>query len=159
MAIPLPTIDVLESLTIPTPCNVPWDEMQGDDRSRLCGQCKRQVFDLSEMTTAEATELLADPTNRPCVRFYRRPDGRVMTTDCPVGLRGRIWRQLRRRASWVASLFAMLFLPACRTPFMGMEPVDYRDAVMAPVHGNADKPQQPKSSNPPSATSTTSGNE
>lgn len=112
MPIPLPTIDALHSLSIATPCTVPWGTMSGDDRSRFCGQCQRQVFDLSAMTTAEVVDLLSQPGGSPCVRLYRRPDGRVLTSDCPAGLRVRAWRGLRRRA---ASLFALLLLPACRT--------------------------------------------
>jgi hypothetical protein len=127
MAIPLPALDALDAITIATPCDIPWGEMRGDDRFRFCGQCRRQVFDLSAMTTAEAKELLGDPGNLPCVRLYRRPDGRVMTADCPVGLRTRIWRRLRRRAAWAASLFAMLFLPACKTLSQGL--VDTGDGL------------------------------
>ena len=119
MPISLPTLDTLDALTVATPCTVPWDEMSGSDRSRFCDQCRRQVFDLSALTTAEATELLSDPTGAPCVRLYRRPDGRVLTADCPVGLRTRVWRWLRRRAAWAASLFAVLFVPACRTATQG----------------------------------------
>jgi hypothetical protein len=129
MAIPLSILDPLESISIATPCHVPWEEMSGDHRSRFCGQCQKEVFDLSAMSTAEATVLLGDPINRPCVRLYRRPDGRVMTSDCPVGLRARIWRRLRRRTAWLASLFAMLFLPACRTAFQGMEAQDYQSVT------------------------------
>ena len=115
MPVPLPTLDALDSITVATPCAVPWGAMRGDDRSRSCGQCRRQVFDLSAMTTAEAVALLAAPGDQPCVRLYRRPDGRVLTADCPAGLRVRVWRGLRRRAAWAASLFGLLVLPACQT--------------------------------------------
>src|SRR5262245_12503241 len=108
MPVPLPTLEGPKSLAIPTPCTVPWSEMRGNYRSRFCGQCQRRVFDLTAITTAEAKELLADPAGLPCVRLYRRPDGRVLTADCPAGLRVRIWRRVRRRAAWVASLFAVL---------------------------------------------------
>lgn len=129
MPIPLTTFDPLASISIATPCTVSWGGMVGDDRSRFCRQCERQVFDLSRMTTAEATQLLASPDGRPCVRLYRRPDGRVLTADCLVGLRTRLWRGLRRRAAWAASLFAMLFLPACRTAWQGMRVPDHAEAV------------------------------
>jgi hypothetical protein len=89
--------------------------MRGDDRSRFCGKCQKNVFDLSAMTTAEVLLLLGDQNSRPCIRLYRRADGRVMTADCPVGLRARIWRRLRRRASWLASLFAIFSLQSCNT--------------------------------------------
>ncbi len=39
----------------------------------------------------------------------------VLTADGPACVRVRVWRGLRRRAAWAASLFAMLLLPACRT--------------------------------------------
>jgi len=128
MPIPLPTFDALDSLTIDTPCTVPWAGMSGDDRSRFCGQCRQNVYDLSAMTTAEAAGLLADLAGRPCVRLYRRPDGRVLTADCPAGLRVRVWRRLRRRAAWAASLFAMLFLPACQTT-LGIPANAYSEAM------------------------------
>ena len=129
MPIPLSTLDPLASLTIATPCIVSWGEMIGDDRSRFCRQCEQRVFDLSALTTVEATKLLTKPDGRPCVRLYRRPDGRVLTADCPVGLRARLWRGLRRRATWAASLFAMLFLPACRTAWQGMRVPDHSEAI------------------------------
>jgi hypothetical protein len=121
MTIPLPTLDALKALTVATPCTVPWREMRGDNRSRFCGECRKPVYDLVAMTTAEAAALLAGPGGRPCVRLYRRPDGRVMTADCPVGLRGRVWRWARRRRAWAASLFALLFLPSCKTALQGLQ--------------------------------------
>ena len=131
MAIPLPTLDPLDAITIATPCTVPWREMRGDERSRFCGQCQKRVYDLSALTTAEATELLGDQGNRPCIRLYRRPDGRVLTADCPVGLSNRVWLRLQKRAAWAASLFAMLFLPACKQAFQGMVQTDYDAAVLS----------------------------
>jgi hypothetical protein len=129
MLAPLPIVDELKAIAIDTPCTVPWEGMSGDDRSRFCGQCRQRVFDLSTMTSAEAAELLSDPAGRPCVRLYRRPDGRVLTTDCPAGLRTRVWRRLRRRAAWAASLFAVLCLPACRIATQGLPGDIHADAL------------------------------
>ena len=103
----------LPMITIQTPCTVPWDTMRGDDRVRFCGQCERQVFDLGNLSSSEVMELLGGTEEVPCVRFYRRPDGRVMTADCPLSIRERTWKWLHRRAAWAASLFASLCLPAC----------------------------------------------
>src|SRR3569623_3628256 len=66
-------------------CNQRWDDMVGDDRVRACRGCDRPVFNLSEMTRAEAEAVLATRGLPPCVRFYRRADGTVMTSDCPSG--------------------------------------------------------------------------
>ncbi len=137
-----PPRHVLNTIAIDSPCSVPWDSMCGDNRVRYCNQCKQQVFDLTEMTTAEATKALDEAANTPCVRFLRGRDGRVMTTDGAAVVRKRIWRRLRRRAAWAASLFSVLFLPACVTQGM---PVRYVKSQGAPVRGEAapalDEPQ------------------
>jgi hypothetical protein len=121
MSIPL---SVLDTVTIATPCTVPWDAMQGDERRWFCLKCSKHVHDISEMTAAEAIGLLdgipgaeaAEKTENelPCIRLYRRPDGRVVTSDCPTTLRERIGMWLVRRSAWAASIFAMIFLSGCR---------------------------------------------
>src|SRR5262249_5619973 len=113
MSTPLPTIHVLDSISIPTNCTVPWDDMKGDGRTRFCNKCSEQVHDISEMTTAEALQLLNASSELPCLRILRRADGRVMTTDCPMTKRERIWKWLDKRSIWAASIFALIFLSGC----------------------------------------------
>src|ERR1022692_3548084 len=113
MKIPLTTVEALKNITIAAPCPTSWDKMRGDEQVRYCEQCKQNVYNLSEMTASEAVELIQHTEGRLCVQFYRRPDGTVITTDCPGGLRWRIWKWLRKRRAWIASLFAILVLPAC----------------------------------------------
>lgn len=60
------------------------------------------------MTRDEAERVLATRGLTPCVRFYRRPDGTVMTTDCPSGAR----REGRRLAVLASSLAAGAALAA-----------------------------------------------
>jgi hypothetical protein len=91
----------LPNLRIGFACKQRWDDMVGDDRVRACGGCDRPVFNLSAMTRDEAERVLAARGLTPCVRFYRRPDGMVMTTDCPTGSRPE-----RRRLAVVASSIA-----------------------------------------------------
>ena len=92
---------------IALPCDVPWAAMQGDTRVRSCGQCQQPVYNLSSLTTLEASELLRrDPTA--CIRYYQRPDGTVLTTDCPVGTRKRRRRRLAvLTATGLASVVAL----------------------------------------------------
>ena len=113
MRVPIATVNELNGATIAAPCPVSWEKMRGDDRVRFCDQCQQHVYDLSEMTTAEALELIRRNDSRLCVQLYRRADGTVLTSDCPVGLRWKLWKKLRKRMAWAASLFAMLFLPGC----------------------------------------------
>jgi hypothetical protein len=94
----------LDTIRIASPCAVPWDAMSGDERTRFCLQCQRHVYNLAEMSRNEAEALVQQTEGRLCVRFYRRKDGTVMTSDCPIGLRA-----LRRRVALAASLVAGAF--------------------------------------------------
>jgi hypothetical protein len=76
----------LNAISVASPCSVPWDKMTGDDRTRFCQQCHLNVYNLSEMSAAQANRLIERTEGRTCVRFYRRADGSVMTRDCPAGV-------------------------------------------------------------------------
>lgn len=95
----------LDRVTVAAPCSAAWDEMIGDERARFCGQCQRNVYNLSGMTKREAETLIAGAEGRLCIRFYRRADGTILTENCPVGLRA-LKRRLSRLAS--ATLSALL---------------------------------------------------
>jgi hypothetical protein len=103
----------LNHVTVAAPCNADWDEMIGNERARFCGQCHLNVYNLSGMTKREAEALIAGAEGRLCVRFYRRADGTILTSNCPVGLRA-LKRRLSRLAtaalSTVLSFFAGLGL-------------------------------------------------
>jgi hypothetical protein len=86
--------------------------MRGDDRTRFCDQCSQNVHDVSELTRAEAIQLVTGGEKVPCLRLYRRQDGRVMTADCATR-RERVWKWLDRRSSWAAAIFAFVFFMGC----------------------------------------------
>jgi hypothetical protein len=86
----------LNQISVAKPCHESWDAMTGDDKKRFCGGCKKNVYNLSAMTEAEAQETLK--IDNPCVRFYRRVDGTILTQDCPVGV-----RRVRVRLAMAAS--------------------------------------------------------
>ena len=92
----------LNQISVATPCHESWDDMTGDDKKRFCCGCKKNVFNLSAMTEAEAQTVLS--VGNPCVRFYRRVDGTVLTQDCPVGVK----RVRRRRAVAATGAIAAL---------------------------------------------------
>jgi len=91
----------LDKVRVAAPCSADWDAMIGNDRSRFCGQCSLNVYNLSSMTRVEAESLIARSEGRLCVRFYRRLDGSIITDNCPVGLRA-----LRRRVSYLSKAIA-----------------------------------------------------
>jgi hypothetical protein len=65
--------------------------MQGDDRVRHCGQCQRNVYQLSNLSREEAEALILEKEGELCVQFYRRADGSVVTRPCVAV---RMWRGL-----------------------------------------------------------------
>jgi hypothetical protein len=93
----------LNNVKIASPCSQDWEAMAGDNRKRFCGECKLNVYNLSDMTKAEAEQLLINSEGRLCVRFYKRSDGTVLTVDCPVG-----WAAFKRRVSKTAAACASL---------------------------------------------------
>lgn len=99
--------EYLSKVKIATPCKADWDKMTGDERMRHCQDCNLNVYNIAEMTEAEATELIQNRTGRLCIQLFRRPDGTVITKDCPKGLE-RVKRAYRRYAVAAASLFAWL---------------------------------------------------
>jgi hypothetical protein len=78
--------------------------MRGDDRVRFCGQCQQHVYNLSAMSRAEGEALIARHEGRICVNLYRRADGTVLTTDCPVGVRRLQVKRVRRVALGAAGV-------------------------------------------------------
>jgi hypothetical protein len=88
-------LPLLDNVRVASPCKASWEAMSGDDRVRFCGQCEKNVYNLSAMSREDGERLLREKEDSVCVRFYRRADGTVMTTDCPVGAR----RKRVRRAA------------------------------------------------------------
>ena len=98
-------LDVLNKLKIASPCHVSWDSMRnlyGSDAIRHCDQCNLNVYNISEMAAADAVDLIERAEGRVCVRMYKRPDGTVITANCPVGVK----RKRRRMALLGAGLAA-----------------------------------------------------
>jgi hypothetical protein len=96
-------LPVLDDLRVAAPCHAAWESMLGDERVRFCGRCEKNVYNLSALTRAETEALLVAREGKPCVRYHRRADGTVLTTDCPVGARRR-----RRRRRMVAAAFGAM---------------------------------------------------
>lgn len=94
----------LDGIRIASPCPITWEQMVGDDSIRFCNHCRLNVYNLSELSKAEAEALLVSSEGRLCARLYRRSDGTVLTKDCPLGLQA-----LRRRmARTAAAVFALI---------------------------------------------------
>jgi hypothetical protein len=147
---------MLDEMTTKTPCKVSWESMVGDERTRFCVRCSKNVYDLRAMTEDEAESFLAvhldDADAR--VRLYRRSDGRLLTTDCPVGAtrrhRGKVavvGAAATVTIAGVASLVGDLDVPRAHSPLHAthsrFEPP--RPVPNDPVRlvGPADEPPMP----------------
>jgi hypothetical protein len=127
----------LDIITVPVPCPVNWDDMsvhfldaaEGCDRVRYCGQCKHRVYNLSEMSREEAERLIEAKEGRLCVRFYRRPDGTVLTRDCQKEA-GRFRRLLATAVGLAAA--AILLLIAGYTAIAGANGKTEKQARLGP---------------------------
>lgn len=69
----------LDSIEIKTPCLQSWDEMRGSDQIRFCDHCAQDVHNLSRFPRKDARRLIAKSNGAICVRYVRRPDGRIET--------------------------------------------------------------------------------
>ena len=85
-------LTILDNIHIAAPCSADWSKMMGDDRSRLCGECHKHVYDLTVMSPEAAVDLIREREGNICVRMYKRSDGRLIAGNCPVGARAVMWR-------------------------------------------------------------------
>ncbi len=97
-------LPVLDNIQVAAPCPARWGDMTGDERVRACGDCKKNVYNLSEMTREEAEALLVEKEGRLCVRYFQRADGTILLRDCAVGVKRR--RRRRVVAAGVAATLA-----------------------------------------------------
>ncbi|MEY2878898.1 MAG: hypothetical protein RLZZ15_1278 [Verrucomicrobiota bacterium] len=59
--------------------------MSGDEKSRYCSRCSRQVVNLSELTATERAALLASAKpGELCVSYYRRLSGEFVSAETPL---------------------------------------------------------------------------
>ncbi len=73
--------------------------MNGDERVRFCGDCAKDVYNLSAMTRKEARKFVALNSGKVCVRYVRLPNGKVLTSD------PRLYKITRRAALLTAGVF------------------------------------------------------
>jgi len=93
----------LDNIKVAAPCSAEWAKMSGDERVRHCALCRKNVYNLSDMSRTEAEALIRLKEGKVCVRFFQRADGTVLTSNCPVGLRA-----IQKRLRWVGGGVAAL---------------------------------------------------
>lgn len=112
----------LKDVHVASPCPLRWEQMVGNERVRHCSQCNLNVYNLSALTAQEAEDLIASREGRLCVRFYQRPDGTILTRDCPVGLGALVRRVSRVAGTALSALLSVSFAAAQAAPKNGSAP-------------------------------------
>jgi hypothetical protein len=113
------TLTDLDRIDVRKPCSVAWDSMSGDDRTRFCRECNKQVYDFSRMTRGEIENLIARESGQFCARFSRRTDGTIETADSLTGSvasRRRVPLRVSTALSAVLSLCASAFAQSPTNP-------------------------------------------
>jgi hypothetical protein len=131
---------LLRQVKIAAPCSMDWSAMPGGERVRSCAQCNHKVYNLSEMSSEAAADLIRNSEGRVCVRLYRRADGSVMTRDCPTGLRAARQRVRRTVAVSFASMFSIMGLFSLAERFRA-KPAPATVEVTAPVPQTVSTPE------------------
>jgi hypothetical protein len=114
--------EILARCTIPTPCQMDWDKMRGDDCVRFCERCSQHVYDLTAMgpdETARILSLVREQGERRCVRLYQRPDGTLTASACrpsPQGGTGPWQFTIRAFMAVIAGWAALLGLVRWLSP-------------------------------------------
>ena len=120
----------LDHLRIANPCPASWSSMTGNERARFCGDCRKHVYNLAELTRQEAVELIQTHQGKVCMRIHRRVDGTVLVGDCPVGwraMRGRMAKAAALLLGWITAAFAGIGCDTKRVE--GTPPSGERDPV------------------------------
>lgn len=95
-------LPVLDNIRVASPCSADWAKMTGDERTRACADCNKNVYNLSNLTREEAEALILEKEGKLCVRYYQRADGTILLKDCSIGV-GK-----KRRRRWIAAGAAAL---------------------------------------------------
>lgn len=89
---------LLDRAFVETPCPTTWDKMKGSDSVRFCHLCHLNVYNIANLTDKEAEAVLSKGKDggRVCALLYRRPDGTIVTDNCPRAL-----RKVRDASKWL----------------------------------------------------------
>ncbi len=116
------TKDKLAHLTSTFSCPTHWETMTGNHRKRFCTDCKKHVYDFSQMTRGEIEAVLEATRGNLCARVTRQPDGSLKmqeVTAQPLHLISRRVSPLARAVvSAVLGFSPVLAVTAPPTPIL-----------------------------------------
>lgn len=69
------------TVSVPQPCQQPWEEMTPDARGRFCGSCQKSVIDFSTLSDSQIVALLSDTSQKYCGRFKKSQLDRLILPE------------------------------------------------------------------------------
>ena len=124
-------------IVIGNPCTEDWDGMSGDACVRHCERCDKNVYNIADLPIDEAARLLRQKEQHVCARVYRRPDGTIVTRNCPD-------RRRRPTGFSQVSIAGLLFLlTSAALSFAALPWVNRTFAAMIHHWFDPDPPTQP----------------
>lgn len=94
--------------------------MRGDELVRFCGECGKNVYNLSARTAGEAEALIAEHEGRLCVRYFERADGTIVTKGCEPAPAERKPRVRWSPVAFAALGFGVLLAQPAKATFEGL---------------------------------------
>ena len=94
-------------------CPKVWSQMRGDEKTRFCDVCNRQVHNLSMMSGQERRELLTAEGESPCVAYFKELSGAAI--DVTTLSDADPLKHLLTKAAALSLSTALSLLPSCTT--------------------------------------------
>ncbi len=93
----------LDFARIVQPCSVAWEYMTGDERTRFCKECNKQVYNFAALTSIEIDRLINATHGQLCARITKTADGKTLTADSVCESLPVLDQLIHRRPSLIAS--------------------------------------------------------
>jgi hypothetical protein len=123
-----------------TPCNTSWKNMDGDERIRLCATCSQNVYDLRAFEEDEAQGFLSAQEDEEGTQLFRRSDGTILLSDCPVGMRRRHRRRVLGAALIVTAMIALVAVAVSKIKFSTPSKTATAARIVEPPRKKANAP-------------------
>ena len=134
----------LEQITIPVPCPQEWRHMRGDERTRHCKTCGKNVHSFAAMTGEEVVALVKRNDGELCGLVTRRADGTLVTAN-RSRRRSRRWTPFQFNitslmsviawtAAWCGLIRLVLSIPVVTAGRIRMPPTPPGIAAAIPRH-------------------------
>ena len=98
----------LDELRVASPCSsAVWSKEKAERFASHCKTCDKNVHNLSLMTLDEANDLIQEKQGNLCVTLYHGLNGKVLTSDAPIGFKAFRRTYLKVRAAVIGLVLGL----------------------------------------------------